>query len=531
MRPFLSKRPPLILWALALAGFAIAVGATKAAGYDIWWHLKTGELIWQWQEIPRYDFFSYTAFGRPWFNHEWLFQVGAWLLYSKFGVAALTVMKLALTIGIAYFVFRTFNLLLSSAAGAAWGTLLLLWGIADRIMERPFLISLLFLTIFCFELHRFISGRKRALWLLPLLQVLWINLHGAGGIGPLIVAAVALGESLQAFVSNYVRGSGPVPLTLKARHHLWLTVVLTVAACMVNPRGIDVWFFSLQHFKMEAILAYTQEWLPVWDPRLGEIISQIIFRFVVVLTLLSYLVNRRQARISHLMLTVITSLMILKGKRFTPDFLVVNLPLLFFNLKEGFLKGWFSSWKSNVWGWINITLVFALSISALRYGIPLTIHSGPVDNVGLGTTADMAPEQMVQFLEENDISGNVFHDMGVGSYLLFKRWPRQKVFIDGRTPVYGDDFYKTFIDAFQHSRNFEKLDRQYHFDYLVFKGYGAWDLRYMHKYLWESPQWHLVYLDHAQNTVYLRDKPEFRGLIKRYSWEHHPLVKAWFKGK
>src|SRR5260370_17688270 len=48
---------------------------------DLWWHLKTGEIIWNTHSIPRTDLFSFTTNNHAWTDHEWLSQVtiyGAW---------------------------------------------------------------------------------------------------------------------------------------------------------------------------------------------------------------------------------------------------------------------------------------------------------------------------------------------------------------------------------------------------------------------------------------------------------------------
>src|SRR6185436_15487802 len=48
---------------------------------DLWWHLKTGEIIWNTHSIPSVDLFSFTTNNHPWTAHEWLSQVtiyGGW---------------------------------------------------------------------------------------------------------------------------------------------------------------------------------------------------------------------------------------------------------------------------------------------------------------------------------------------------------------------------------------------------------------------------------------------------------------------
>src|SRR5215813_14636343 len=48
---------------------------------DMWWHLKTGEVIWTTHTIPTTDLFSYTTNHHAWIPHEWLSQV---LIYGAY---------------------------------------------------------------------------------------------------------------------------------------------------------------------------------------------------------------------------------------------------------------------------------------------------------------------------------------------------------------------------------------------------------------------------------------------------------------
>ena len=48
---------------------------------DMWWHLKTGEIIWTTHTIPTTDLFSYTTNHHAWIPHEWLAQL---LIYGAY---------------------------------------------------------------------------------------------------------------------------------------------------------------------------------------------------------------------------------------------------------------------------------------------------------------------------------------------------------------------------------------------------------------------------------------------------------------
>jgi hypothetical protein len=513
MRRILTKPPSSMVMAAALLGLVIAIGATRIANFDIWWHLKTGSLIWQSGEIPRQDPFSYTMAGAPWFNHEWLFQIAVWLLYSAWGVATLTALKLAATVGMAYATFRSIQLFTSSPGAALWGTFLLLWSLADRIMARPFIITLLLTAVFCLQLHRFAAGRKKNLWEFIPLTLIWINCHGAGLFAPMIVLAYALGESIQAYLD------GPEPIPAVRRRHLWIVGLLTLVACLATPLGAMTFIFPLKHLQMGTILSRTQEWLPILDPRLDLLVSQIIFRITLVATLISYIINRRGTRMSHLLLTALTCFMVLRGQRFGSHFMIVNLPIMFFNLKAWLLR--FKAGPMASWG--HTIAVATVSLCAVTFGVPLAVKGEWSKRMGFGAMVQFAPAPMVNFLEEYNIGGRVFNDMAIGSYLIFRRWPQERVFIDGRTPVYGDEFYRRYIEAFHRAVNFERLDQEYRFDYLVFKAKDAWDIRHVHKYLWKHPTWRLVYMN-CDGIVYLRQGPRFAKLIKELELKRNPLM-------
>src|SRR5208283_5225753 len=52
---------------------------------DLWLHLRMGEWISQHRFVPGYDVLSCTISGKPWVNHEWLFQVLVYQVFRAFG--------------------------------------------------------------------------------------------------------------------------------------------------------------------------------------------------------------------------------------------------------------------------------------------------------------------------------------------------------------------------------------------------------------------------------------------------------------
>jgi len=412
--------------------------------------------------------------------------------------------------------------LTASRTQALWGTVIFLWGLSYRVMDRPHLVGILFLALFLYVLHRHCREGTPLIWILPPLEVIWINCHGSGLMGVELPLAFAAGETVQRFLYRRSWAASP-PVPAGRLKGLWVAAALCLVASFANPWGARIILFFREHAQMEAILRYTQEWLPLLNPHLDGIIPPLIYTIALFAALLSFAVNARGARVSHLLITIITSVTLYMGHRFGPEFLLANIPIALFNAK-GFVKRvGLKAPRGYAAAWLSIGIVFLISAGAIVYGIPISLRWEMQSEMGIGTKASYAPEAMVDFLDEHDIGGLVLNDMGLGAYLIFRRWPEHRVFVDGRTPVYGDDFYRGFVEAMMNTRGFEAMDEEYHFDYVVLPAYRAWNVKGLHRYLWRNPTWRLVYAE-GDGFVYLRKDGANRALIPELELESHPLV-------
>src|SRR3989442_3061953 len=78
-----------VMLAVALIVLTVLTVRSRLNDPDLWWHLKTGEIIWTTHSIPRTDLFSFTTNNHAWTAHEWLSQVsiyGAWKLGGYTGL-------------------------------------------------------------------------------------------------------------------------------------------------------------------------------------------------------------------------------------------------------------------------------------------------------------------------------------------------------------------------------------------------------------------------------------------------------------
>ena len=171
----------------SLPALAFLLGCFPVADFDVWWHLRTGQLILETHTVPRLDLFTYTNATRPWIDVYWLYQVGLALLYRAGGASALVLLKATAGAGIV-----ALSMLGRRPGHRAWpwalawlpGVLM----VSGRLSERPEAASLLLLTATLVLLAR-AARAPRGLWLLPILQVVWVNCHGFFVLGPLVLLA------------------------------------------------------------------------------------------------------------------------------------------------------------------------------------------------------------------------------------------------------------------------------------------------------------------------------------------------------
>jgi hypothetical protein len=128
----------LCVFILALGLFTMAVrGMTDP---DVWWHLRTGQLIVRNHSVFQTDPYSFTRFGQRWVNHEWLSEVLLFGIYRLAGFGGLIVAFAAVIAAALFLVFlRSPGRPYIAAIMTLWGALASAstWGV------RPQMFSLL----------------------------------------------------------------------------------------------------------------------------------------------------------------------------------------------------------------------------------------------------------------------------------------------------------------------------------------------------------------------------------------------------
>jgi hypothetical protein len=153
---------------------------------DTWWHLRAGLEMVRTGGILATESFSHTAYGTPLYhNHEWVTQL---LFYGLFLVGGPLLLAAAVTVSALAALVGAWKLVRGSAdAKVGWLALLFL-GTVPEWAIRPQVISL---ALFVLAIHLAVSTRGHDRWL-PVLCLIWANLHAVAIAGVLIAVCLAI---------------------------------------------------------------------------------------------------------------------------------------------------------------------------------------------------------------------------------------------------------------------------------------------------------------------------------------------------
>jgi hypothetical protein len=120
------------------------------------------------------------------------------------------------------------------------------------------------------------------------------------------------------------------------------------------------------------------------------------------------------------------------------------------------------------------------------------------------------PVTAVEFLMKENVPGNTFTHDGFGDYLIYAAWPQHRVFIDGRTDMYGADRLREYLNLAHALPGWKDIIDKYAFNSILFDTHSA-----LASVLAEDRNWHLIYSDPLA-SIFLRKDGENQHLIDKY---------------
>lgn len=478
-----SNRPTLddvyVLATLLLVGARAML--LPALPHDLWWHAAMGRIIIEQGSIPTADPFSYTQAGAAFVNQPWLAQVYLYGVHTVGGMPLVLFMHgvvLMLTYGLLLWlvVQRSGALRLSIVL-----LLLTLFVSFDNWSVRPQTYAMPLFVAYLVILTRWREGQRGGwLWLLPLLMVLWVNIHGSFALGAVLIALTFVGEALK--------------LPLGARHpnapplwHLLAWGAVTAGAVFLNPLGIGIidYVRGILSFPMSNLV---QEWAPpVQSTFTGATFFIFVMGFVAVLAY-----ARRPPDAVDMLLAGAFFWQALQAERSIIWFVLVVTPLLAVQAASIVPASQRDTPRFQGQPAFNAVLIglvglfFLLTLPWIKPLLPLPPTLRPL----VSTDTPVAAVAAMQ--TERSAPHRLFHDVGYGSYLTWAD-REQPVFIDPRFEFYPVRQWIDYIDL-SNGRRVDELLQQYQPDAMLLDNERQarllaeltnrpnWDVRYRDPY-------------------------------------------------
>ena len=489
----------ILLWVFALgSGWSVLL-----ADGDTGWHIRTGEYILDTRSVPANDLFSFSKPGQPWFAWEWGSDVVFAAMHRAWGLKGVVIFSgLVLSFSAAllfrYMVWHEANLLAALVA-----TLLAAGASTVHYLARPHIFTFLGLTaaLWILECDRRRPGR--AVWWLVPMTALWTNLHGGFLAWIACLALVVAGCTWEAAL----RPRGSPGRFYSARRYGLLAGACSLAT-LANPYGWRLHQHLASYVSSDWIRQVVDEFQ---SPRFrSESMSQFEILLFAGLTLVPVLFIRR--RVVEGLLILFWAHSALVSARHVPLYAIVSAPLcaaqasrLWTAWSAGFSRKSpgglmrdclrdFSRGMARSSIWVPVVL---LCLTAWRW-------DGPQDFPGNKFPVTAVQRTATWIAPANGEQRRILTSDQWGDYLIYRLYPNQQVFVDGRSDFYGPAIGHDYLDLLTAAPDWERIVERYRFDLALLP--SDWPLGQL---MMRDPRWRVRYLD--RQAVFL-ERHEDRGL-------------------
>lgn len=503
--------------ALVLVACAAALGFNKIHDTDAWMHLSLGRMLWELKGFPSHEVFIYTAQSTPFYYTSWLFGIGAYALQVAGGAAALVMFK-SLAAGAAFWVlYKSATRSVSVPAIAALVLAASLLAAQSRLVLRPDIVLLVILPTVIYLLESYLhTGNKRYLYALPLVHLLWANVHSSIVLMPVPFGAVLVGGLVQGQLAK--RGllkdvPAPEGGELKA---IAIAFGASFVLSLVNPNHIGQYLYGA------GILGSG------YKKDIGELLAPIglarnVLVGAVAFCAFGFAVNWRRLSVTHLLLVAPFCYLPFMSVRFIFLFAIVAGPITARNLSQWAQgRGYDRPLNHPLASAAAAAVVVALTVMSIMQVAPFGVK---LNTPGIGYEASLMPVGAVRYMDRNNIQGRVLNPFDFGQYIVWTGHPQRTVFVDARGNIPQQD-WQMLKEARAKWKELDALYERYGFESMVLD-YPATTIfadptgshaamgggqRVFHPM--DNPRWALVYWDDTSIVLVRRDGP-YAALVKR----------------
>jgi len=449
---------------------------------DLWFHLADGEYILANGHVPQTDPFSFTRNGDLWMPHSWLFDVLVSLSWHHLGPRSTEAIMGMCFMAMLVICFH----LLSRRAVPPVAALGICFFVAIATGNsrgiRPQVISLLLIVI-CLAIiakHK-TTPSWRILWTVPLVFIVWAQMHSGCVMGLIVVAVYFFGRLLDTY---------KLGLASHRREFLPLAAALFASslAILITPHAISHYEYVRMTMGIAFLKSSVIEWQP---PSVFPLAVPDVYLFILIGGVLA-LVWIYKTKIGWAELGVSGALIALActAMRHIPLACVGSVPLLASALGQDVKPRavHFSIKRQAML--VPACFVVALLVSLWCFPDEIWTRYTKAEPV-IGSQA----------LVNLDKPLRVFTTYNTGSYVLWSKPGKLQIFVDSRADVFGDKLLEE-ADRTSAGKDWQKVFEKWSMQAAVVEKTDP-----IAKQLRKSNNWTLLAEDHQQYTFLLNHTP------------------------
>jgi hypothetical protein len=475
---------------------------------DLGRHLKNGELVFQNPKLLTTNFYSYTYPDYSFINHHWLGGVIFYFISKIAGFFGLSLFFIALS----FITFLLFFRIAYKEAGlkiAIPVALLIIPLLGERVEIRPEVFSYFFSALFFWILWKYKNREFSFRWLfiLPLIEIIWINTHIYFFMGPLLIGLFCLEE-----IIRHLKEIKPKILDFLAyQKALIITLALSIAATLLNPFGIKGMLTPLKIFEnygypiVENQSVRFLENYGIVNPNF--LLFKITFLILFLSLVLVVFANRRRFSLVYSFLGIFLGVMASLALRNFTLFGFFALPTIACSLRTGLAKIKLSAQNAKITAILAVLAIFLFT--AISYGN--VFQNKP--HLGLAPRVNASAD----FFKQQKISGPIFNNYDIGGYLIYNLYPENKVFVDNRPEAYPANFFQeTYIPMQENEDTWKRVSEQYNFNAIFFSisDITPWGQQFLTSRL-DDPDWIPVFADNYA-IIFLKNTEANKSLIEKF---------------
>jgi len=465
----------VLFWLFATgAGWQVLLGDG-----DTGFHIRTGDYVLATGHVPVTDLFSFSKAGQPWYAWEWLSGAIFAVLHQLWHLKGVVFFCGVLISASVAALFRYMIFLGAEVMPALFLTFIASGAASIHYLARPHVFTFLFLVIAFYLLESDRRAPNWRIWLLAPLTALWANLHGGFAAVFAILGLTGIGLLLEGLTeSNFAWGAmvkpglGPGSDKFVRFWRLFRVGAVSLVATLANPYGYQLHTHILKFLSTTWWRKHIQEFQP---PTFSDE-EAMQFEILLVLGLMMAAVLIYRRNFVSALLVLFWAHQALSSVRHVTIYVWVAAPIIAAELTR--LWQSFSTTQSarsiagilrdlsrdlsakplytSVWGAVLVAYLAVAPGQVWPKDFPdVKFPIGMLDRHAAKLVPASGPQPKLLTTDE------------WGDYLIYKYYPRVRVFVDGRGDFYGEKHGTDFLSMMKTDHRWRQLLDKWDFDYAL----------------------------------------------------------------